>query len=66
MYPDFVPHFRVDFRGIYWNTAEGDYIKNPCLARASGSFWKLLECLKVEAAGIEPASASPKLLGLHV
>jgi len=52
--------------GTYWISWDILETKKPLVSRASGLSWIPEEWYLVEAAGIEPASANPLPLGLHV
>ena len=48
-----------------WNSMDEQDTKNPALTGFSGLSWMLLVLNLVEAAGVEPASASTLPLALH-
>ena len=48
-----------------WTSADQSRTKNPALTGFSGLLWMLLVLNLVEAAGVEPASASTLPLALH-
>ena len=63
--PPAMPQVPPDSIGYLWTKVDASYKNNPVLAGLIEPSWTPLDFNLVEAAGVEPASASTLPLALH-
>ena len=65
MCPQVCPQMPPDVTGWLWTLMDMKSNENPVITGLCGASWTMLDFSLVEAAGVEPASASTLPLALH-